>query len=298
MTPSATFRRYLWLVDLLYRNGSLTREQIDHKWEKSYLNYNREKEIPRRTFCRMLDAIRDIFEIDIVCSKKNGNVYYIDNLDGMDNSALRYMVQLFSISNLLHESKRIQPRIVLEDVPAQSNKYLQEIVESLGDNIILQITYQGFTMQRAYTFDVQPYCLRYYRQRWYLLAKRVDNGNMRLYALDRMQDARKTERHFRLPKDFDAKEYFSRYVGAMPEDKPVEQVVINANEFRSNYLRSLPLHHSQCEPSEGVFEYKVVPTADFIQELRAMGADIVVVKPLWLAKQMKDDAQKVLKAYQ
>lgn len=297
MTPTATFRRYLWLVDLLNRYISLTREQIDYEWEKSYLNYNGEKEIPRRTFCRMLDAIRDIFEVDIVCSKKDGNVYCIENKDGIDNSALRYMLQLFSISNLLQESKRIKSRIVLEDVPSQSNQYLQKIVEALSDNLILQITYQGFTMQRAYTFDVKPYCLRYYGLRWYLLSKRVDNGNMRLFALDRMQDARKTKRHFNLPDDFDANEYFRRYVGAMPEDKPIEQVVIKANEFRSNYLRSLPLHHSQHETDEGVFEYTIVPTADFIQELRAMGADIVVIEPQWLAKQMKEDAQKVLNAY-
>ncbi len=297
MTPVNTFHRYIWLIDLLNKRGSLTKEQIDREWASSHLNETHDDEIPRRTFIRMRDAIAELFDIEIACSKKDGNRYFIDFDGAGQNSARRYMLQLFSVSNLLHNTSKIRSRIVLEDVPAASNQFLQVIVEALTDNRILQITYQNFTMRQAYTFDVQPFCLRYYQQRWYLLSKRTDNGNLRLYALDRMQSAQITDQFFSLPEGFDAYDYFSRYVGAMPEDKPVEQVIIRANEFRINYLRSLPLHHSQRETAEGQFEFTIVPTADFIQELRAMGADIVVLKPKWLAEQMKEDAKKVLDAY-
>lgn len=45
--------------------------------------------------------------------------------------------------------------------------------------------------------------------------------NIRLYALDRMFSAEKTNHTFTMPADFDAESYFSRYVGAMIENKPM-----------------------------------------------------------------------------
>ncbi len=74
-------------------------------------------------------------------------------------------------------------------------------------------------------------------------------------------------------------------------------LLITANEFRSNYLRSLPLHHSQKETTNGVFEYDIVPTVDFIQEVKAMGSDVIILQPHWLAEQIQKEAQQVIDAY-
>jgi predicted DNA-binding transcriptional regulator YafY len=46
-----------------------------------------------------------------------------------------------------------------------------------------------------------------------------------------------------------------------------------------------------------LFEYYVAPTFDFIQQLRTFGAELRVLAPLSLAKQMQEEALKVLSRY-
>lgn len=298
MTPTFVFRRHLWLVDLLYSYGPLNKEQIDKHWEKSSINDDRSKNIPRRTFIRMREAIFEIFGIEIACNKSRGNVYYIVGLDEIKNgTSIHYLLQLFSVSNLLQETQQIQSRILLENTPVAANHYLPIVVTALKNNFVLTISYQSYKMGQCYTFNIEPFCLRHYQQRMYVLARRCDNNNIRLYALDRMLSAECTQLTFILPKDFNAAEYFKNYVGAMLEEKPVEHIVLQANEFRSNYLRSLPLHHSQKETSNGVFEYDIVPTVDFIQEVKAMGSDVIITQPQWLAERIQKEAQHVIDAY-
>ena len=51
-----------------------------------------------------------------------------------------------------------------------------------------------------------------------------------------------TERHFRLPKDFDAREFFASSFGIIVDQQcPVERVLVCATSEQSNYLRPLPL---------------------------------------------------------
>jgi len=60
----------------------------------------------------------------------------------------------------------------------------------------------------------------------------------------------------------------------------------------ANYLRSLPLHHSQIEIEQendhSIFEFFVAPTYDFIQELRSQGDELLVQKPKWLAMKFRE----------
>ena len=52
------------------------------------------------------------------------------------------------------------------------------------------------------------------------------------------------------------------------------------------YLRTLPLHHSQQETETAedysVFTFRLRPTFDFQQELRRYGAAAEVLSPQWL----------------
>ena len=81
----------------------------------------------------------------------------------------------------------------------------------------------------------------------------------------------------------------------------MERVRVQATAFRANYLRSLPLHNSQKElertPDHSVFEYHIAPTADFIQELRAIGPDIIVLQPQWLRERMAEEAKQIINNY-
>lgn len=297
MTPTNLFNRYLWLLEKLSPNRRLTKEEIDRLWEISSLNKNGEKVIPRRTFARMRDAIDELFGIRIACDR-SVNVYYIaDNLEEQTQNVRKFLLSAFSVNHLLRENQDLMPRILMDNVSTGGNAFLQEITVAMRDNRRIAITYQSFEMRQAREFEVCPYALRYANHRWYLLAKTDFHTALRLYALDRMSAVVVTNKNFSLPKDFDASYYFSLFFGAMITDANVETIRLKASDFRTPYLRSLPLHHSQKEIRPSEFELHLVPTPDFLQALRSIGPDIEITHPKWLRKQFLDEARTLIKRY-
>ena len=297
MTPTNLFNRYLWLLEQLSPNRRLTKEEIDRLWEMSSLNKNGEKVIPRRTFARMRDAIDELFGIRIVCDR-SVNVYYIaDNLEEQTQNVRKFLLSAFSANHLLRENQDLMPRILMDNVSVGGNTFLEDITAAMRDNRRIAITYQSFEMQKSREFEVCPYALRYANHRWYLLAKADFHTTLRLYALDRMSSVAATNKTFSLPKDFDASDYFSRFFGAMITDAGVETIHLKSNDFRTPYLRSLPLHHSQKEVRPDEFELRLVPTPDFLQALRSIGPDIEITHPKWLRAQFRNEARTLMKRY-
>lgn len=297
MTPTILFNRYLWLLEQLSPNRMLTKEEIDRLWEKSALNKNGEKVIPRRTFARMRDAIEELFGIRIVCDR-SVNVYYIaDNLEEQTQNVRKFLLSAFSANHLLRENQDLMPRILMDNVSVGGNTFVEDITAAMRDNRRLSITYQSFEMQKPREFEVCPYALRYANHRWYLLAKTDFHTALRLYALDRMSTVTATDRTFHLPEDFNAADFFSRFFGAMITDADVETIRLKTNDFRTPYLRSLPLHQSQKEIRPDEFELRLVPTPDFLQALRSIGPDIEITRPKWLREQFRNEAKTLMKRY-
>ena len=50
MSTSGLFKKYIWLVDVIYSSGGITREEIDRRWSRCSLNEDHENGIPERTF--------------------------------------------------------------------------------------------------------------------------------------------------------------------------------------------------------------------------------------------------------
>lgn len=298
MTSTTQFNRYMWLVELLYSRGALTKEQIDRYWARSYYNEKQESTIPKRTFVRMKEAIAMLFDIEISFSKIRG--YYISNKEDITLDDIRsWRINTFAVSNILHESADLKGRILLEDIPS-GNRYLTQVIDAMRQSKTILIQYQNFQMSEPREFEVSPYCLKVFKQRWYILGPRTDCKDLRFYSLDRFCSLTITEHPFVVPKRFDAEAYFLGFYGIMRDNK-VEHVRVRATAFRANYLRSLPLHHSQKETERtddySVFEYWIAPTADFIQELRSFLPEITVLKPLWLRDKFVAEARQVLENY-
>ena len=301
MTPIRQFQRYMWLVDLLYSRGAMTRKQIDDAWAHSSLNDDYDENIPRRTFFRMKDDILRLFGIEIECIPGSGSKYAITNRDDIKgNGVQRWLLNSFSVSNLLLESHQLKDRLLLEEIPS-GNKYLTQVIEAMERNLTLRIEYQSFQMSESRIFEIEPYCLKVFKQRWYILGTREGQKEPHFYSLDRVLSLEITENIFKLPKTFSADSYFRNYYGVMQGDTKPEFVRLRANAFRSNYLRSLPLHHSQKEIERtneySVFEYYIAPTVDFIQELRSISPDIIVLRPQWLRDKFIEEAKQVLENY-
>ena len=287
---SNLFNRYVWLVDVIYRRGKISFEEINDCWQRSSLNLDGE-DMPLRTFHNHRKAIEQMFDINIECDKRNGYNYYIENTEDMERGGVRtWLLNTFAVNNLINESHKLKQRILFEKIPS-GQTYLIPIIEAMRDELSLEISYQNFWRDTPFRFEIYPYCVKVFKQRWYVIAYSPNKGQILIYALDRIQNLSTTENRFELPKDFDGEAFFTDCFGIIAEEgMKAERVLIKVCKNQDSYIKALPLHHSQKEEENTaeytIFSYHIKPTYDFRQELLSHGSDIEVLSPEWFRNEM------------
>lgn len=300
MSTAGLINRYVFFVTTIYNRGPISLEEIQRRFES---HFGRGEELSERQFHRYTDAVEELFDIEIKYSRSQRG-YVIADREGIYNMRMReWIIQTFSVSNILHESQDLKNRILLENVPS-GQQHLTTIVDAMRESVALSMTYQSFWMDEPATFEVEPYCVKLFEQRWYMLGKSEGYDDLRIYALDRIKALEPTERKFKLPKKFDATKFFEDYYGIIisDDDYDVCPVALQVDAQQSNYLRTLPLHHTQVEVERNdkysIFEYRLCPTFDFRQKLLSMGEAIEVLAPQELVYQMRYDGQGIVDMHQ
>lgn len=289
-TTSNLFNRYVWLVDIISRKEKITLAEINNEWQRASLNMTGES-FPTRTFHNHCKAIEQMFDINIACDKQDGHKYYIESNDKSEYRKVRdWLLNLFAINNLINESHKLKPRILFEKIPS-GQKFLTPIIEAMRDGRSLEITYQTFWKDAPYTIEIYPYCIKVFKQRWYVIAYNPMKERILTYALDRIKNISFTHQVFQLPKDFDGESFFFDCFGIVSgEGRTAENVLIKVNKIQDSYIRALPLHHSQKEvkntPEYALFSYHIIPSIDFRQELLSHGSDVEVLEPKWFREEI------------
>lgn len=279
------FKRYIWLVDLINRRKYVSFKEISEAWMRSPLNETGDP-LSERTFFNHKDAIAGMFGIEILNDRSLG--FYIGRSDVGSDETSDWMLHTLCLNNVLHENADMKDRILMEKVPS-SERFLTDIISAMRDFRVISLCYQGFRHPEPFCFNVRPYCVKYFKQRWYLLGD-SDLG-LRIYSLDRFVDMEELEEHFEIPKGFDAEEYFGNYFGVIIGEEP-EDVKIRVVPDQVKYFRTLPIHGSQRETVQedgsSVFSYHIAPTLDFVQEILSHGADVEVLEPAELRESVAD----------
>ncbi len=301
-STSNLFNRYVWLVDVIYRTGKITFEEINDLWSRSILNEDGE-DIPLRTFHNHRKAIEQMFDINIECEKRNGYKYYIENAEDMEQGGVRsWLLNTFAVNNLINESHKLKQRILFEKIPS-GQMYLTPIIEAMRDNLSIELTYQNFWRDSPNTFEIYPYCIKVFRQRWYVIGYSPSKERILIYALDRIKQVYITNNTFQLPKDFDGESFFADCFGIIAGDgAKAERVLIKVYKNQDSYIKALPLHHSQKEEEQAtdytIFSYYIIPTFDFRQELLSHGAEVEVLSPEWFRNEIAEIASMQCTVYQ
>lgn len=317
-------RRHIWILSELYQHPKgLTYKEFADRWERSSQNILGTS-LPKRTFADCLRAIEETFDIDISSDARNGYRYRIVQRDWLENDRVKdWLLSAFAVNGLLQDSRGLRERVMYEDIPS-GNDYLLTVLQAMKENRVLAMTYQDYFDQEPREVLLEPYCVRVFRQRWYVVGVRsgianplqqepggeepselTNQGHIRRYALDRVQHVEITEYAFKLPRHFSVDSYFADSFGIIvePEEYDVETIRLKVYDInhRREYLRSLPLHPSQREVEKNakysIFEVRVMPTYDFIKELLSMGNEVEVVSPAYVREEMKRRIQELFDRY-
>ena len=297
---SKTFNRYIWLLNLLLQEKQMTFDEISKRWKDS--NMGDDKPMPLRTFHQHRGAVEELFGVEIKCNTSKGYKYYIANPEVLRNDKTRkWLLNSFNLSNMIIAGHNMKDRILFEDIP-RGTEYLQTIIDAMQQSKELAIDYQPFYGHRA-SYTIQPYAMKTYHQRWYVLGFIKELNAIRNIALDRLLEMTIKEQPFKFPKNFNAEKYYANTVGIFVNEKlsPVK-VTLKAYGKQIEYLRSLPLHKSQCETFSKygefcVFEYKLCLTPELSSQILAMGENIEVLEPQELREEVKRRLEESILRY-
>ena len=307
MTVPSLFKEYIWLVNTIKRARRISFAEIQEKWLDTEMSGG--VEFARSTFNRHKDAIQDIFGINIDCDRKGGYKYYIANEKVLrEDTVQNWIVSTMSVNDVISDSKALHDRIVLQQIPC--DEYLEIFINAMKRKVRVEVKYRRYESDNVTEVDFEPYCLKLFNQRWYVLAhfhrdatpEKEERDYYGVYSFDRMQEVSLTNVKFEVRDDFDAQDYFSECFGVFAsESTPAERIVLRAYNKQRYYLNDLPLHHSQKVIGRGEnytdFEYYIRPTIDFCGHILSLANQLKVICPQSLADRIRQMAMDTLEMY-
>lgn len=292
-------RRQIWLLETIQRYRRITLKELQERWLTAAINED-QSELSRKTFNNHKMVIEEWLGIEICCNRST-NEYYIDNPEDIGGDSISsWVIGNLALENQLLQAKDVKNRILFEEIP-RGQEYIIPIIEAIRSSQQIEMEYTKMLPLEERHYIVEPYFIKLFRQRWYLVAKKVETEEIRTFALDRIQRLMVLDKKFKYPSDFSPSEFLHYSYGIVHDNNPPETLKILATHNQANYLRLLPLHHTQEEVSiseEGVvFEYRVKISYDLEIELLSQMDHIEVLQPQWLRESIRDKLRESLDRY-
>ena len=290
--------RFLLIIKKLRNSRFATFHEINEYIEREFELLDEPKNISLRTFQRDLGEIRTIFNIDIQCN--NSNQYYIeeDENSGFNNR----MMEAFDIFNSLSTGQHLAPYVLLEKRCSLGTEYIFGLIHAIKNRLILKITYQKYYEDSITNREVEPYALKEFKGRWYLLSKDNKDDYIKTFALDRIKELEVTKKKYTYPSGMNPNDYFKNCFGIITSDESsLSEIVLSFEPFQGKYIKSYPLHESQRILADNETELRIrlylYETHDLIMELLSYGDNVTVIEPKSLIAEIKKIYQNALKLY-
>lgn len=289
--------RCIWIVETIKAHPKgITLKQLSALWEADQICDG--KPLPRRSFISYKKQIFDLFSIDIKCHPRTFE--YTIEQTGIEASVSDWIMEATSTSSAIQGARDIADRIVLEKVPSAGDN-LRAMLDAIKERRPATFMYHAYTRTEAKEVKIEPYFVKIFKQRWYVVGRNIDDGKIKTYALDRMSAPRSIDGRVRMPRAMDPATYFDHAFGIVVDHTLPQTVKIKCGPMQAKYLRALPLHSSQTEEvadDHSIFTYRLLLTADLRTELLSYGSRIEVLEPPELRTALADELRAALAAYQ
>lgn len=300
MSKREYIARNLLIINFLKRSKATWSEIEFHLEAQSELEgYN--YFISQRTFQRDIMEIRSLYEIDIQNDKSTGYYYIAEQEDTLNNNA--HLLDSFNLYNALSLTSNYSEFIQFDSRTPRGVEHILGLLNAIKNKLVVDIEYLKFYESDSETVLFHPYLIKQFKSRWYVIGIKVENNEIRTYALDRIVKVDTKKKKFTASKDIDLGTYFKYSFGIIaPKNAKPEKVVFTTSSEQANYIRTFPLHESQTilktTTTHITFEINVFMTYDLIMELLSYGDEIKVESPKSLIKELVHMYSSSLSKYQ
>lgn len=293
------FKNYAWLLSTIYNSRRITLSELNERWRESEMGGG--DPLSRTSFKRYKEAIQEMFGIVIECDASDDYRYYIVNREELrENKPRKWMLDTLSVSVLISESLSLHNRILLETM-SYDEDMLRLAIDAMKRDYRIVISYQCYDSTEVKRHYIEPYCIKLYRHRWYLLG-RYKSGGFSIFSFDRILDIDIKDEKFEMEKDFDGEEFFRNYYGVIiGREEKCQRIVMRAFGWERKSMLHLPMHCSQrvVERGDGYIDYEIMAhtTNDLTGYILSRGQWLVVKYPQWYADEIKQGHMEAVAKY-
>ena len=254
----------------------------------------------KRTLQRDINEIRNVFGIDIEYSKSQKGYFISQNEN--ENMNFQRMMEAFDMFNSLNLAQNLTPFIHLEKRRPQGTENLYGLLHAIKNRLQIKFTYQKFWEEELSQRLVEPYALKEFKNRWYIMAKDSKDNNIKSFALDRLTNLEITNLNYQYPDNYSIEQSYRYCFGIIsPNDEEPQDIILSFDPFQGKYIKTLPLHDTQQvlvdNDEEIKIKLKLCLTHDLVMELLSFGDNMKVIEPKSLADQIKQAHEKAFRQY-
>ncbi|NND23152.1 MAG: WYL domain-containing protein [Acidimicrobiia bacterium] len=276
-------RRIQFIIQYVNDNTYASKDAI--------LDYLKTKDftISTRTLERDFDHIKSDFGLELTYSKQQ-NGYYIDEEKSIKVSSFFKFLELATLADIfadgLKDSHKIFEYVSFDDSTSfRGIDNLEPILIAIKQGRQLHFTHYSYYKKTYTNYTITPFILKEYINRWYVIGVPEGLDEIRTFGVDRLSDISKGKLSKLKKKAFKSQlELFDNIIGLYYNEGTPQNIVLKVENEHLNYLRSLPLHHSQQiseseEEGFGLVTYHLIPNYEFTIQLLKMSMHAEVVKP-------------------
>lgn len=304
MAKNEQMLRLLFIEEFLRRrkDRGATYPEIADYLETQFAEKGLELKFTERTFQRDKLAIADVFGIQISYSRKR-NAHFIEE-EELELSQESVFDQLLLVE-AYRETKGKADVMFFEPRRARGLEHLNGLIHAITQKKVLSFTYQKFWENEKSSKVVMPYALKEFKNRWYLLAADYQSKNssffLKTYGLDRISDLNISNTSFKR-ENIDIEKAYKNSFGIISTlGKETQEILLKFDREQANYIKALPLHHSQTviaeNETETIFRVSLVPTYDFQREILSYGKRVQVLAPESFIQELKAEVGIMLKNF-
>ena len=257
--------------------------------------------ISQRSFQRDIEDIKTSYQIAIQYDSLTSCYFISTQSSEVTNNS--QLLDSFNLYNALSLTSNYSQYIQFDSRIPKGTEHVLDLLHAIKNNLVIDIVYHKFYESEPETVVFNPYLIKQFKGRWYVIGVKAEKNGVRTYALDRIIRIHTSKQHFSVNTELDLINYFKNSFGiiAPKEAQKPDVIIFSFEREQANYINTFPLHYSQkithSTTTHVTFEIEVHITYDLIMEILSYGEQIQVLSPPSLIQQIIATAQDVLKKY-
>jgi predicted DNA-binding transcriptional regulator YafY len=305
MSKRGYISRYMMLIKRLKGKPFSTFEDLEVYVTRQLSNLHMQDDtlvmgFSKRTLQRDIREIRTLFGIDITYDTARKG-YYI-NSNEYESSGFQRMIEAFDIFNSLNMTRDLSTIVSAEQRRPAGTDNMYGLLHAIKNSLQIKFLYRKYWNEEVSTRTVEPYLLKEFRNRWYVITFESKGNVIKTFALDRISELEITTKKFDKNEKIVIDDMFQHSFGIITGDGQLpEYIVLSFDTFQGKYIKSLPLHISQKVLIDNEDELRISLvlhlTHDFLMEIRSFGEDVEVIEPASLKTLVIQSLQRASKQY-